>query len=297
VVALLGAVAVSVVACRPRSTAPVDTPPAWAYPVSSDAPAPSGMFVAPDVHPEDHPPMPDVVAHGRAPDVLACGFCHRADGSGAPENAGLAGLPADYIAHAVGEIARGARRSAVPRLPGTLMERIAKAATPDEIAAAAAYFSTIAPRPHVRVVEAAQVPETVVVGFVLEDAKTGRTEPIGSRIVELPEDVGSFEARDGRAGFVAYVPPGSLARGRELATSGDHGKTVACGACHGHDLRGAGAVPRIAGRSPGYLVRQLWDMKHGFRTGPTTAPMAPVVQRLSLEEMIALAAWTASLPP
>ncbi len=41
--------------------------------------------------------MPEVVARGREPEVFACGFCHRADGPGGPENANIAGLPAACI--------------------------------------------------------------------------------------------------------------------------------------------------------------------------------------------------------
>ena len=40
-------------------------------------------FIAPIWHPEDHAPLPDIVANGRKPDVAACGYCHRADGPGA----------------------------------------------------------------------------------------------------------------------------------------------------------------------------------------------------------------------
>jgi hypothetical protein len=43
------------------------------------------FFFAPDWHPDDHSPMPEIVARGRKPDVPACGFCHRADGPGGPE--------------------------------------------------------------------------------------------------------------------------------------------------------------------------------------------------------------------
>ena len=87
--------------------------PAWAYPwapdfkVAPDDGVPRhvpdstqsftitqerDLFFVPDWHPEDHPQMPDIVAHGRRPDVRACGSCHRAEGTGGPENASLAGL-------------------------------------------------------------------------------------------------------------------------------------------------------------------------------------------------------------
>lgn len=94
-------------------------PPAWAYPINPPdfkAPADDGsprhvpdsdssftlsqvreLFSTPDWHPGDHPPMPEIVSKGRKPEVQACGFCHRADGPGGPENARLAGLPAQYI--------------------------------------------------------------------------------------------------------------------------------------------------------------------------------------------------------
>ncbi len=53
------------------------------------------LYNVPDWHPHDHPLMPDIVAHGRKPDVFACGFCHLPNGLGRPENASLAGLPAE----------------------------------------------------------------------------------------------------------------------------------------------------------------------------------------------------------
>src|SRR5438874_101038 len=34
------------------------------------------LFDIPDWYPTDHPPLPDVVQHGRRPDVRACGYCH-----------------------------------------------------------------------------------------------------------------------------------------------------------------------------------------------------------------------------
>ena len=61
-------------------------------------------------------------------------------------------------------------------------------------------------------------------------------------------------------------------------TSGG-GKTIACGACHGADLKGLGPVPGIAGRSPSYLVRQMYDMQAGARKGVWTALMTKVVSQ------------------
>src|SRR5882724_11546914 len=114
-------------------------------------------FSAPDWHPEDHPKMPDIVAHGRKPDVNACGYCHRADGPGGPENASLAGLPYDYILEQMSDYKSGKRSTALPkRLPQANMIALAKAATDEEIQAAAKYFSSLKPRQNIRVVETAR---------------------------------------------------------------------------------------------------------------------------------------------
>jgi cytochrome c553 len=62
-------------------------------------------------------------------------------------------------------------------------------------------------------------------------------------------------------------------------------------------LKGLGPVPGLAGRSPSYIIRQLYDIKHGTRDGSWTALMKPVVGKLSQDDMIALAAYFASLRP
>jgi hypothetical protein len=49
------------------------------------------LFNTPDWHPAEHPAMPEVVAHGRKPNVYACGYCHLPNGQGRPENSSLAG--------------------------------------------------------------------------------------------------------------------------------------------------------------------------------------------------------------
>jgi cytochrome c553 len=190
----------------------------------------------------------------------------------------------------------GARKTSVPgRNPG-LMVDTAKAITKEEIEAAAAYFSALMPRSAIKIVEAANAPKTRVVDWHLAVALTAGTEPLGQRIIEVPENLEQFERRDGRSRWVAYVPLGSVQRGRELATSGG-GKTVPCGACHGPDLKGLGPIPGIAGRSPSYLVRQLYDFRAGVRGGAASALMKPVMEKLTMDDMISLAAYTSSLDP
>jgi len=174
---------------------------------------------------------------------------------------------------------------------------LSKAATAPEVEEAAAYFSSLKLKPILRVVETDLAPKTEVHGWHLADLKTGEKEPIGQRVIEVPEDLEQFVSRDSRARFIAYVPTGSIQKGKALASTGDGGRTVQCAVCHGPDLRGLGPIPGIAGRSPSYLVRQLYDFQHGTRAGIGSALMKPTVQNLTLEDMVALAAYAASLEP
>lgn len=297
-----------------------DAPPAWAYVVNppGSAPAPddgtplhvpgsSRTFTAtqlrdvtkvPDWHPEDHPAMPDSVATGPRKGVFACGFCHLPNGLGRPENASLAGLPAEYIVRQVAAFRTGERTSAEPRsLPTNFMISSAKGATDEEVSAAAEYFASLTPRPWIRVVETDTVPKTHVSGWMLVEDVPAATESIGRRIVEVPEDLERTERRDSRSGFVAYVPAGSIARGETLVKEGGPARTHPCGVCHGADLRGLGPIPALAGRSPSYLVRQLHDMRRGLRQGSWAQLMKPVVAPLTDDDIIAIAAYAASLAP
>jgi len=282
--------------------------PAWAYPwapdfkVAPDDGVPRhvpdstqsftitqerDLFFVPDWHPEDHPQMPDIVAHGRRPDVRACGSCHRAEGTGGPENASLAGLPAAYIVQQIEDYKSGARKFAGPqRSPSVLMTAIAKATTTEEAQAAAAYFSSLKPKANIKVIEADTVPVSEIARVFYTVSKTGGTEPIGERILEMPVNAEQFEHRDTRSQFIAYVPKGSIAKGEALARTGGAGVTTPCATCHGPDLRGIAAVPGIAGRSPSYLVRQLYDFQQHARAGSMGALMAGVVEKLSHDDMI-----------
>ena len=74
-------------------------------------------------------------------------------------------------------------------------------------------------------------------------------------------------------------------------------KVTACTVCHGHDLRGLGPVPPLAGRSPSYIARQLYDMQQGNRHGLWTPLMTPVVAGLTADDFVAASAYLASLQP
>jgi len=147
------------------------------------------------------------------------------------------------------------------------------------------------------VVESNTAPKTYIAGLLWAAAEGSEREPLGNRIVEIPDDLLRFESRDPRSTFTAFVPLGSLAAGEALVTHGRSGKTVQCTPCHGQDLRGLGPLPSIAGRSPSYIFRQLYDFAHAARTGPWSPLMAPVASNLDENDMLAIAAYLASLDP
>ena len=256
------------------------------------------LFVAPDWHPDDHPAMPDIVASGRKPEIRACGSCHRVGGTGGPENASLAGLPIAYFVQQIADFKSGARKASGPQRPSTqLMLASVKDMTDAEVRAAAEYFAALKPKRIIKVVESETIPKTGPSRLFYVKSPEGGTEALGQRIVEMPDDVDQFELRDSRATFTAYVPVGSLARGEALAKTGGSGTTVACNLCHGPGLKGLGPFPPIAGRSPTYIVRQLYEFQHGGRTGGSSALMKLPVEKLSQDDMIALAAYVGSLEP
>jgi cytochrome c553 len=242
--------------------------------------------------------MPEIVSHGRKPEVYACGYCHLPNGQGRPENSSLAGLPAAYIIQQLADFKSGARKSSDPDLkPVAYMIANETKATDAEIQIAANYFASLKPKPWIRVVEAKFVPKTHVSGSMLVVSTPHEMESIGDRIIETPENLERTELRDDTSAFIAYVPPGSLKRGRNLVTTGANGKTIICATCHGPNLKGLKNVPSIAGRSPSYIVRQLYDMQSGARAGVNFLQMKPVVANLSLYDIIDIAAYTSSLDP
>ena len=248
-----------------------------------------------DWYPGDHPQMPDIVAHGRKPEIRACSLCHYPNGKGRPENAGVAGLPTAYFIQTMMDFKSGARTSADTRKANTiLMASFAKSMTDNEIKAAAEYFGSMKWTPWIRVVETNMVPKTRIAGGMFLAVEGSEKEPIGHRIIEAPENTEATETlRDARSGFIAYVPPGSVKKGESLVVNGGN-KTTQCALCHGTDLQGLGPVPGIAGRSPSYLARQLYDMQHGSRSGLWTELMKPVVSKLTNDDILAIVAYLAS---
>lgn len=252
------------------------------------------MFGAPDWFPQDHPPMPRIVARGRKP-AWACAYCHLPNGQGRPENASLAGLPVEYIVEQVRAFRNGQRNKGRQEVK-EYMPIEARNVTDADLHLAAEYFSKLKFRPWTRVVETAMVPKTHVAHWMLVPDTSGAREPIGDRIIETTTDIGRTELRDTRFGFVAYVPPGSIERGEVIASKGV-GAALPCASCHGADLRGIGDIPPLAGRSPTYIVRQLILFRTGGRSNAAAAPMRVEASHLTLKAMIDIAAYTASRHP
>src|SRR5712671_2890068 len=252
----------------------------------------SGNTNPPDWFPDEHPPAPPSVAGGPGR-RFACGACHLMSGQGHPEAADLAGLPAEYLIRQMAYYKTGTRKD------DARMGPIAKAISDEDVRQAAEYFAALKPSVWVKVIETATPPET----FIATSGRhrvlhpDGGTEPIGRRILQVPEDPYRVEIRDPHSGFIAYVPPGSIARGEALVKTGASGKTVACAPCHGEGLKGKGAVPRLAGLQPLYVARQLFSMRHGSSAGEAAAVMKPVVAKLSEDDIIAISSYLGSLPP
>jgi cytochrome c553 len=251
-------------------------------------------FSPPDWYPGDHPPMPPVVANGVKPAVRACAMCHLTSGDGHPESSGLAGLPAAYIIRQMADFKNGNRKG----VRSGNMITFAQAISEDDTRAAAAYFAALKPSAWTKVVETDTVPQTFIgPGAMRFAVPGGGSEPIGNRIINVPQDAARAASRDARSGFIDYVPTGSIKRGEALVTTGGDGKTVPCGICHGPTLKGLAEIPPLAGRTGIYLVRQLNDMQVGNRSGVGTELMKAVVAKLSADDMVAIAAYLTSREP
>jgi cytochrome c553 len=304
---------VPLIGASPQQQAPAMGPD-WAFPVRDRVQPPGGDRTAivkvagsaktyteaqvddlmnpPDWFPEEHPAMPPIVAKGQG-DVRACDSCHLSNGMGHPESATLAGFTTTYLLQQMADMKSGSRKT------GGIMDAIAKAISDDDVRQAAAYFAALQPFPYIKVVEASTVPKSyVITGGMRLPLPDGGQEPLGQRIIVLPEDATRILARDPHGSVtLAYVPPGSIAKGKELATTGGAGKTLACAICHGESLKGVAGVPRIAGLQPIYIFRQMYSIQQGNRGGDSAALMKAPVMNLSDDDMIAISAYVGSLAP
>ena len=315
---LLGVAALG--AAYSSSAAQAAAPPEWAYPscirkpagealdnvVPLNVPGSSIHFTAaqiarnsaaPDWFPREHSALPAMLAMSHS-EKIACAYCHLPDGSGRPENAKLAGLAVSYIFTQVKALHAGRRQPGKSGWPPTVLMQDAIADLTDaQIVAAAEYFSRQKNASFVRVLEREYVPAHKA-GCGIFIPAPGRLVALRQSIIEMPIDAQRFEKRDPHTTYIAYVPKGSIERGRKLAGSGG-GRTQPCAACHGADLKSGPDLegPPLAGRFATYLFRQLYGFQSGTRAGDTTQPMQAVVAQLTQSDMIDLAAYAASLKP
>jgi cytochrome c553 len=312
-VLVFGLSCILAIAAQPPQQATVGHP-AWAFPVADkdqpsaeDEGAPmhipgstrsytqtqiDDLFNPPDWFSDEHSPLPTVVARGSGKDVPACASCHLMSGNGHPESANLAGLSAAYIVATMADFKSGARKDPAR------MTAIGKAVSEDEVKQSAEWFASLKPALWTKVVEADTVPKTYVNRARQRlPLPGGVTEPIGNRIIEVPQDSARVVARDPYSGFIAYVPVGSLAKGKALISTGYSGKTVSCAICHGEGLKGVGQVPRIAGLSPVYIGRQLYNFQSGQSAGPMSEMMRKLVVNLTDDDILAISAYVASQAP
>lgn len=241
----------------------------------------AGNANPPDWFPDEHPAAPKVVTGGQGV-RFACGSCHLMSGQGHSESADIAGMPASYIIGQMADYKLGVRKD------NERMGPISKTVSDEDVRAAAEYFALLKPHVFVRVIETATSPKTFIAtaGRHRQLLPGGGTEPIGQRIVEIPDDPFRTQIRDPHSGFTAWVPPGSIAKGRQLASRG-------CTLCHGKRLQGKGKVPRLAGLHPLYIARQLFDFRYGSRDGDAKR----IAAKLSDDDIIALSAYLGALPP
>lgn len=249
-----------------------------------------------DWYPDEHPKMPAIVRSGNQEKGLwACSLCHLASGYGHPESAALTGLSEDYIYQQLKAFKNWHRAD----WSGAMFLFVWKYED-DDLRAAARYFSSIKPGPVVRVKEAGHVPETYIDnGWRTKVKNPGNPslEPIGQRIITLPDSEEWRVARHPYATFTSYVPTGSLALGKTIANEGT-ATSQPCVSCHGKDMRGTELGPYLAGQFPDYLLRQLRAFKWGTRrqSGDEGGEMGKQVRFLSEHELLAVAAYVASLP-
>src|SRR5262249_7278160 len=194
-----------------------------------------------DWFPELHPPPPAPVISGKNGAYSARGQCHFIDGRGKPDTADLQGLPVAYFLQQLADMKDDKRHASVVHASLADMIPIAKAIDGGDAKLAADYFRSVPAIRSARIIETDTVPITHPGphNVQLVDG-SGAEEPIGTRIIEVPEDVQRTLLRDATSGFVAYVPSGSVKRGELLAKTGNAGRTVPCFTCHGDGLKGTG---------------------------------------------------------
>ena len=235
-----------------------------------------------DWFPGDHPaPMPDIIAHGpkRLGDTArGCGSCHLPNGKGRPENAQPGGLP--YTLHHSPARRFPSRFSAKRRLAQAEHVHDGESRDVDErrgdsrrrrlLLRREMEYALGARRRDRPRAKNTHCREPLHRGGERADRTnrwTDHRSPCGRRagraLSQSSFGMGRLRSgREHREGKTLVTTGGTMMVGRETIP----GKTTACAGCHGPDLMGTADVPPIAGRSPSYLARQLYDFSRGHGT-------------------------------
>ena len=300
----------------PHSNAPFEIP-AWAFPVlgSATMPAATGTdtstiatvptsrakftvgrtrdrFDVADWNPATHRSAPPIVMHGRKPVVMACGFCHLADGRGRPENAMVAGLPVEYFVQQVKDMRTP---GASKRFAGAVSARRRDGAHRRQRhrrrgGGGGRYFARVRARRASRVVESDSVPRfmplngvsTLLPGAAREPlagpARRDRGRPPAARAARPDGRVrGVRAARQHRAGTHAGDRRRAPRRAgmRELPRGGSARREAGAGARGSFAVVPAAAADRVPHRSTrrrderadARARRHDDDRRHGGRIG------------------------------
>lgn len=139
----------------------------------------------------------------------------------------------------------------------------------------------------------------------LEDYKqSGRNNPVMQPIAaalsieEMAAVAAYYAQRDGEVEPDSSAAPEALVEGERLALRGAWDDNVpACVSCHGPGGKGVGeSFPALAGQHAGYLKSQFMAWKDGSRSNDPNELMKVVADRLSEEQIDAVAAYFASQP-
>jgi cytochrome c553 len=94
------------------------------------------------------------------------------------------------------------------------------------------------------------------------------------------------------------APAQELARGRMLVEAGDAGRQLpACVQCHGRAMTGvAPSIPGLLGVPKDYLLAQFGAWRSGQRRAPSPDCMSAISQRLSPQDLGAVASYLSQQP-
>jgi cytochrome c553 len=115
----------------------------------------------------------------------------------------------------------------------------------------------------------------------------------------IVQDLSNEDIRNLGAYFAA-LPPFKAAADDSPDLSAKGKQAVAgrrCASCHGDNLAGTKAVPRLAGQREDYLTKTLHDYKSSARNGGPQGVMSDVAYPLSGEEIEALAHYLSHFQP